>query len=270
MVEVAWSALILLLLVGGCAAGMALRRRLKEHHRSQETLDSVRMITGMMVTFAALVLGLLVTSVKADFDNHTDVYRRYGASLIALNQRLLAYGPDTRDIRLELRVYTAAAVADTWPRETLPSGSFPIHLDTVTGGSDESAKLTSLMDEIDAAIQTLHATDDLHQKLETLLEEDIKAVEQERWRLVEGTQSKLSPVFMSILVFWLLIIFVVFGILSPVNILTAIIVGMSALSVTSSLYLILDLDSPFSGFITITSQPLRDAVWHMDHDRARG
>ena len=49
MVELLWAAFILLLLVGGCAAGMRLKTRLKEHHRTQETLDSVRMIVGIIV-----------------------------------------------------------------------------------------------------------------------------------------------------------------------------------------------------------------------------
>ena len=79
-----------------------------------------------------------------------------------------------------------------------------------------------------------------------------------------GTQSRLSPIFVTVLVFWLLIVFTIFGILTPFNMLTAIIVCMTTLSVASSIYLILDLDTPFDGYIVISSQPLRDALWHMD------
>ena len=264
MVELLWATFIFTLLIGGCAAGMWLKTRLKEHHRTVETLDSVRMITGIIVTFAALVLGLLVTSGKAEFDDHTDVYRRYGASLIQLDQRLQQYGQDTAPIRAKLRAYTAAVLVDTWPDEPRPAGDYLTTFRNITPGSDESGELTALMLQIDEMIQTLTPSDPVRQRIASLMEDEVKAVETARWRLVEGTQSRLSPIFLTVLVFWLLIVFSVFGILTPFNALTAIIVGMTALSVASSIYLLLDLDTPFSGYISISSQPLRDAIWHMD------
>jgi hypothetical protein len=71
---------------------------------------------------------------------------------------------------------------------------------------------------------------------------------------------------MSVLLFWLFIVFVIFGIVSPRNGLMILVIGLSAVLISSSLYLILDLDTSLGGFITVSSQPLRDALWHMDHD----
>ncbi len=269
MVELQWAAFIFVLLIGGCAAGMWLKTRLKDHHRTQEALDSVRMIVGILVTFAALVLGLLVTSGKAEFDDHTDVYRRYGASLIQLDQRLQEYGAEAEPIRAKLRAYTASVIVDTWSNEPKPPGDYPRTFQLITPGSDESVEITALMSQIDSMIEALAPADPLHQRLASLLQDEVKAVETERWRLVEGTQSRLSPIFVTVLVFWLVIVFTVFGILTPFNILTVIIVGMTTLSVASSIYLILDLDTPFDGYITISSQPLRDALWHMDQTSLR-
>lgn len=67
---------------------MWLQTRLREHHRSQETAEAVRMIVVMVVTFSAWLLGLLVTSGKADFVGHEVIYRRYGIALIEFDQRL--------------------------------------------------------------------------------------------------------------------------------------------------------------------------------------
>ena len=103
MLEIAWATLFLVILTGGSAAGMWLQPRLREHHRSKETADAVRMIVAMVVTFSALVLGLLVTSVKANFDDHNVIYRRYGIALIEFDQRLRHYGPQTDAIRQQLR-----------------------------------------------------------------------------------------------------------------------------------------------------------------------
>ena len=266
MLEVSLATLFLVILAGASVIGMWLQKRLKEHHRSPETTESVRMVIGMVVTFAALVLGLLVTSVKADFDNHTDVYRRYGIALIELNKRLLAYGPQADGIRHLLRSYTASAMVETWPAEQPPSGSYPTHLHIIIPGSDESAELTAILFRIDTEIEALSPADALQQRISSILRTDMQQVEAVRWSLVERSHSRLSPIFMAILLFWLFIVFVIFGVVSPRNGLTILVIGLSALSVSSSLYLILDLDTSLGGFITVSSQPLRDALWHMDHD----
>lgn len=266
MVELSWATLFLVLLAGGCAIGLWLQNWLQEHHRSQETIEAVRMVVSMVVTFSALVLGLLVTSVKADFDDHSAIYRRYGIALIELNHRLVDYGAEADQIRQQLRSYTAAVVAATWPDETRPTGVYPTHLRTITETSDEAAELTVLMTKMDTEILNLSPADLVHQRIAGDLHADIRQLEAERSTLVERTNSRLSPIFIGVLMSWLFIIFVIFGIVSPRNGLTFCVVGLSALAVSSSLYLILDLDSSIGGFITISSKPIRDALWHMDHD----
>lgn len=120
--------------------------------------------------------------------------------------------------------------------------------------------------QVDAEIEHLSAADMFQQKIASILQEDVRQVEAARWSLVERSHSRLSPIFMLILMFWLFIVFVVFGVVSPRNGLTILVIGLSAVSVSSALYLILDLDTSVGGFITVYSQPLRDALWHMDND----
>ncbi len=64
--------------------------------------------------------------------------------------------------------------------------------------------------------------------------------------------------------FWLIVIFTVFGLTSPRNGVIHVVIVLSAVSLSSSLYLILDLDTPFGGFMSVPSQPMRDALLHMD------
>jgi hypothetical protein len=265
MLEVAWSVLFLVILTGGSAVGMWLQTRLREHHKSKETAESVRMIVAMVVTFSALVLGLLVTSVKADFDDHNVIYRRYGIALIEFDQRLRQYGSEVDAIRQQLRSYTAAVFADISPDEPRPAGSYPVHLHTIPPGGDESAELTDLMIQMDQRVQGLSPADTFHQRIAAILQADIAQIEATRWTLVERSHSKLSSIFMAVLISWLLIVFVIFGVTSPRNSLTLIVIGLSAFAVASSLYLILDLDTSVGGFIKVSSRPIRDALWHMDH-----
>ena len=50
------------------AFGVNLQRKLAERHKSRETGDHVRLIISILVTFTAVVLGLLISSVKSSYD----------------------------------------------------------------------------------------------------------------------------------------------------------------------------------------------------------
>jgi len=61
-------------------------------------------------------------------------------------------------------------------------------------------------------------------------------------------------------VFWLSMLFVSFGLFAPRNAIAVLTLLISALSVAGALFLILELDHPFSGLIQISSAPLRNAL----------
>ena len=264
MTELADALAIMVLLLACSQGGWWAQRWLKEDHKKSPTTESARTMAAMIVTVAALVLGLLVTSVKSDFDDHAGAYRHYGIALFEFDRRLRDYGPETVPLRQTLRAYTAAVIADTWPDEPHPSGTYPFPVHPVTPGSDETSEFTAMLGGLDEATQDLAPKDARQGRIATLLQEDIRGLEAIRWSLVERARSKLSPVLLSVLVGWLAVVFLVSGLVSPRNRLTIAVVLLSAASVASSLYLILDLDSAVGGFISVPSRPLRDALWHMD------
>ena len=57
--------LVLLVLLGSAALGGVARPLLSERHLSREVIEFVQLVIAMLVTFAALVLGLLTSSVKS-------------------------------------------------------------------------------------------------------------------------------------------------------------------------------------------------------------
>ncbi len=143
------------LLLLGSASGCWLQARLPMHERRGHSLNAIGLISTMLVTFAALVLGLLVTSVKTDFDQASTALRAYGISLLQLDQRLRHYGPETQPVRADLRAFTAAAVAHTWPGEPRPSGQYPTGLHRATSALEEPMELTLLLRSIGRAVRTL-------------------------------------------------------------------------------------------------------------------
>ena len=99
--------LTLLLLAAGWA-GWRVQMALPAHHRTRDSVETVRLVLGMLVTFAALVLGLLTSSAKGHFDTHQSNLQAYSVDLISMDQRLREYGADAAPIRAVLRAYTAA------------------------------------------------------------------------------------------------------------------------------------------------------------------
>src|SRR5262249_44517822 len=124
MIELGGAALLLVVLLGGSAIGLAVRPYLSEAHRSRETTDLIQLVITMLVTFAALVLGLLTSSVKASLDTGDTDMRGFSIELIRLDQSLREYGAEADPIRALLRSYTAAAIATTWPTEPAPPGDY--------------------------------------------------------------------------------------------------------------------------------------------------
>ena len=269
MIESSLAFVCLLIFVGSSAAGTWLHERMAEHHRTRDAVDSVRLIVTILVTFAGLVLGLLVTSAKEDFDQHTALYERYGIDLVELDRRLLEYGDQANPIRQLLRSYTAAVYALSWPDEPHPSGNYPTNMHPVAPGSDEMDGLTVLMNQMDDAIEDLHPADAYHERIAADLQRQIHVVRDDRWQVIELSQSKVSAIFVGVLVMWLAITFVTFGLVSPNTKLVHVTVFLTAFAVSASLYLIMDLYTPLGGFITVSSRPFQDALWHMDHVQER-
>jgi len=122
MPELWTAALLLILLLAAAAAGYYVKSRLPEKHRSRDSLELVQLTINLLVTFTAIVLGLLTTSVKAGFDAAYDARGTYAAQLAQLDECLRQYGPETQPIREQLRSYVAGVIASTWPDETPPPG----------------------------------------------------------------------------------------------------------------------------------------------------
>jgi nitric oxide reductase large subunit len=66
--------------------------------------------------------------------------------------------------------------------------------------------------------------------------------------------------FLVVLVCWLAFIFMSFGLFARPNTTVIVALFVCALSFSSAIFLILELDQPFKGLIQISSAPLREAL----------
>src|SRR5262245_65282425 len=94
----------------GALVGLVLRNLLPEHHLSADSKDVVKVVTGLMATLSALVLGLLIASAKGSFDTVNEGFKRAAAQIIVIDRVLAQYGPGAEDLRQMLRRGFAARI----------------------------------------------------------------------------------------------------------------------------------------------------------------
>jgi len=266
LTEFLYSLLVFLILLGSAAVGLFVRPLLAERHRAIETVDLVRLVVTMLFTFAALVLGLLTTSVKASFDTVANHFRGYAVDIIDLGRTLKEYGPEAEPARVLLRRYTALAITTTWTDEPPPPGvEVPTGLPHLGPDGDlESRPLGDLLDMIERVVRRLDVPDPMHQTLAADCLEHFRHLIQDRWILIEDAHSSIGLPFFIVMTFWLVMVFACFGLSAPRNVLVCTVIGLGALSTASAVYVILDFDTPFTGGLTIPSQPMRDALDYLN------
>src|SRR5262249_13162978 len=87
---------------------------------------------------------------------------------------------------------------------------------------------------------------------------------QSRWNGLTGSKASVPLPFLTVLMLWLTFIFASFGLLAPRNLLVMVVQFVSALSVASAIFLILEMNSPFHGMIRVSSEPLEKAIERMN------
>lgn len=251
-----------LLLFGLSAlAGLALRKRLREEHLSPENLDAVRLVTGLLVTFAALVLSLQLSTARTSFDNTAAHRSHYAARLARLDRCLKDMGPELEPARLSLHRYVAAVIASTWPSEAPPSvpGMPDVRGMAVRG---EDAVLARMIDAVGFAVDTTAPASGLA-AVAARCRADYAGVQESRWAVIEDGNSPQGGVFIGIIAFWLALVFLSFGLQVPRRLLSGIVLGIGVVSVASVMFVIVDLTLPYQGLFGIRSVAMREALADM-------
>ena len=203
MSEIGSALLVFALLLVGTGLGVWVRPLLPEEHKAHETVQLIQLVIGMLVTFAALVLGLMTASAKSSFDTESNDLRTYAADLIEFDTTLREYGSDTDEARNLLRVYTAAAIASTWPGEPAPSGDYPRNIGTQDNSQKlENVRLGDMLTAVGRQLRQLRAHDPLQQRaLNDALTQYRRTVDA-RWKIIEEAHSSISMPFLMTLTFW--------------------------------------------------------------------
>jgi Protein of unknown function (DUF4239) len=230
-------------LLAAVMLGMRVRRLLPGHHLGEETKDTVKLATGLIATMSALLLGLLVSSAKGSYDTVRNEVIQMAAKVTFLDRVLALYGPEAAPLRAQYHAAVGEVVRKMWSEEE-GAQAHDIH----TG------------DALYAAIQGLTPRDDVHLALKTQATSLAVELAQLRTLLRAQSLASISRPLLVVVVLWLVVIFFSFSLLAPPNTLATLALVVSALSVTAAIFLILEMDRPFTGLIRISSEPLANAL----------
>ncbi|HEU5179462.1 MAG TPA: hypothetical protein VFW45_01615 [Candidatus Polarisedimenticolia bacterium] len=231
---------------------MWLRNVLPRHHLDAESRDTVKVGIGFIATMTALVLGLVTASAKSSFDAVNTAVKQTSANILSLDRLLARYGPETGGIRSELQQLVRAKLQEIWQEEGGGEA-----LDPTKGGTEMTAE------DLVQPIRALDPHDDSQRALKTRALELVESILQTRWFMLVGGETVPLP-FLGILLFWLTITFTSFGLYAPRNFTVLAILFVCAASVSSALFLVLEMDGPFDGLIKASAGPLRYALTHIN------
>ena len=228
----------------GAAAGMALKRFLPQSLLEGGSKEAIRLGASFLATLAALVIGLMIASAKNTYDAQNSNIRQLGTNAVLVDQMLLKYGPAAREARTLLREIIPSATARIWQENI-----------ATKGGSNFVVSSTG--ERFYDAIEGLKPANEEQTSLKARIIQI--TTEMGRTRLLVFTQNDNAiPVpFFIVLVFWLVLIFASFSLFAepgPIVIASTLLI---AISVSSALFLIVDLSHPFEGLMQISNHHLQ-------------
>jgi hypothetical protein len=250
MTSIAFGWAVFALLAVTAVTALYLHPRLPDHQLSKETQDAVKVGVGMVIILSALVLGLLIASVKNHFDTATRDLKHFATEIVLLDRTLRTYGPQADSARALIEQYVERALTGTWPSDNTPEVV-------------EDPRAEQLIYRLQDAILMLAPETSQQRALSDEMKDEVRRLIELRWTLVEEATTSLNVPLVVVLVIWLTLIFASFGYNAPRNVLVTITFILCAASIGGALFLIVQMDRPFEGLIKVSPIPLQDALAHI-------
>jgi hypothetical protein len=229
----------------GAALGMLLRRALPADLLEGGSKEAIRLGAGFLSTLAALVIGLMIASAKNTYDNQNSNIRQLGTNAVLVDQMLTKYGAEANTARILLR-------------EIIPSATARIWRENVAGtGSGSAFVVSELAERFYNAVEGLEPANPEQTSLKSRIIQ--LTTDMGRTRLLVFTQGDdaIPLPFFIVLVFWLVVIFASFSLFAEPRPIVVVSTFVFALSVSSALFLIVDLSHPFQGLMQISNHHLQ-------------
>ena len=231
----------------GSLCGLYLRFILPDNHLDEDARDVMQHGAGLIATMTALILGLLINSANNSLDTLSTELTQASTTIVELDQSLASYGPETAELRQSLRKIVVAAL-ESIGQETI-----------IKVVPTEKFDIGKALRKIQSKLRSLSPQNNSHDILQSQALQEAKQLTHSRLLLLEHRSNRISGIFLFVLIFWLIVIFISFGLLAPRNRTLIGVLFVYALSVSAAIFLLMEMNNPYKGFIGVSVSPLHSA-----------
>jgi hypothetical protein len=251
------SAVVFAVIFAGGAIGMELQHALPESYTTGGPRDFTGAVVGLVTLLLALVLGLLIWTAYGVFSAQRASTQTMAISALKFDEALQAYGPDAQEGREILKSAMKGAIAQIWG--VRDDSDFVIR--------NFSATVSNLKNQ-EAFLDTLHPTTDEEKTAKADASQASVVIGQTRTQMAVSLIDPISYPLLGVVVAWGAFLFCGYGLLSRRHLMSYIVLAVGAMAVASSIYVISDLISPYSGLFQVSPEPILDALQAADEAAA--
>jgi hypothetical protein len=237
---------VLVCLLGGAFLGQELRKLLPQHHFADDSKKALEVGTGTVGSIAGLVLGLLVASATGSYNAQRTNVIDLSARVALLDRVLAHYGSGAKPARVALRDSAQEALVQIWPTDRSRPSNVGF---AIAQKEDPFERIADLSPN--NARQTWIKNTALGIALQ---------LGQMRWEMQEELTKSVSTPLLIVLTFWFTAVFFSLGLFAPRNATTITAITLAALAITGAIFLMIEMFSPFEGFLRIPSTPLQNVI----------
>jgi Protein of unknown function (DUF4239) len=224
---------------------------LPAQHFEGDSKDVLRLVLGLISTLTALVLSLLISSGYSAYQVQQAEVQQLGVHVFQVDRTLAHFGPDTNEQRGQLRRMLADTIARVWPADSAEAATFVPKLVSQEG------------EELFDIVANMSAKTELQRLAQGRALQLLEGVGETSHILIAQSKGALSWPMLFALVSWSTVLFFGFGLLSRHN---ATVVGalfVGALAVSGAIFLIVEMNHPYGGWIQVSSSQLRTVLAQM-------
>jgi Protein of unknown function (DUF4239) len=227
---------------GGALLGVFLGSRLPKHHLSDENKEVVRLAMALVGTLTGMALGLLIDSAKT-YDIQSNELTQASANVALLGNLLRFYGPEAYEAQDSLRLAVERVLAENWPNERAENWKL----------STKAAHTQEIYEQLRA----LAPRDEERRMMQSEVLGLLKNLAQLHWLIIAQNATTILQPLLFVMIFSMMSIFVSWGMFSHANTMSVTTYFVVALCVSSAIFLILELYTPYNGLLRLSSAPLR-------------
>ena len=242
---IAISVIVLGCVFGGALVGLFFHSLLPSDYFDSDSKEAVRLGMALVGTTVAVALGLLIASGMGYYETQSAEVTQLAADVVLLDKILSHYGMKAKEIRDLLRSSVVHIVDVTWGQNSTDKTRFTL-----------SAAGEALL----VRIQELCPDNDGQRFLQSQAAKATLKLARTRSLMIAQKAKSIPVLLLAVLVFWLTLLFMSFGLFVRPNSVVVASLFVSALAVSCAIYLILEMYQPYRGLIQASSAPLRAAL----------